>query len=163
MARPESVSLEFRLYPDSFHTYCNDFVADLPGLIITQFLVNQRHIDKYSPDTTALRFDFVDDWYSVLAFLDHANQPTGHYIIYAQTPLMQSNGIWKGDNLLLKLVVKKGWNYSIEGEERFLSAVDDGWMRIDSALNARESIRKICTMLDDRSLPLEVMDAVNSW
>lgn len=163
MVKPKTISFEFRTYPDGAKVFSNDFVAHLPGLLITQFAVDNNHSLSLAMniDTTALRFDFLDDWYSVIAFLDGLNKPTGHYIINTQTPLICQDGMWKGDNLLLKLEVYRDWQYSILGEKDLISAVDDGWMMVNSAINARETIRKTCTMLDDRSLPQEVMDAVS--
>lgn len=109
----------------------------------------------------ALRFDFFDDWYSVMAFLDADGQPTGHYKITMQTPLEKEDGIWKGDNLVLALVIMPDFHYTVTGEDEFVGAVEDGWMKVYSAAKARESLRTLCHMVESGSLPQEVMDAVH--
>lgn len=161
MTRPAIDTFELKQFPEGARRFANDFVAHLPGLVITQFSLGTDALDDRNSMNTVLRFDFVDDWYSVLAFLDCENKPTGDYVISAQSPIVLRNGLWKGDELILKVKVSADWSYDIEGEEEFLSAVDDGWMTVYSAMNARETIRKLCVMLDDHTLPPEVMDAVN--
>jgi predicted RNA-binding protein associated with RNAse of E/G family len=71
------------------------------------------------------------------------------------------DNVWKGDDLLLKIKVFADWSYKVEGDAEFTAAVDGGWMHPDAAMNARDTIRKMCVMLNDRTLPPEVMDAVN--
>jgi len=137
----------------------SDLVAQLPGLLITQFAVSED-VAVPGADATALRFDFVEDWYSVIAFLDGEKIPTGHYRISLQTPLRSYNGVWKGDDLILAVEVYPSWEYAIVNEEAFSCAVEEGWMRIYAAANARECLRKLSTMLDEHCLPPEVMDAV---
>lgn len=161
MTRQSSATFVLQHYPEGEISFTNDFVAHLPGLIITQFSLNRILADGSSNINTVLRFDFIDDWYSVLAFLDENNKSTGHFVISAQTPLQLKDGIWKGCDLILKIKVQSDWSYSINGEEDFLSATDDGWMRVYFAVNARDTIQKICSMLNDHTLPPEIMDAVN--
>lgn len=108
----------------------------------------------------ALRFDFLEEWYSILAFLDEDKRPTGHYHVALQSPLRNELGMWRGYDLLLNLEVHAGWDYKVHGEEEFCEAVEEGWMRVYAAANAREAMRKLCAMLDNGGLPQEVMDAV---
>lgn len=161
MTRPANYTFELRQYPEGIRRFTNDFVACLPGLVITQFTLERDTPDGSGSINTILRFDFVEDWYSVLAFLDTENKPTGHYVISAQSQMTFRDGMWKGDDLLLKVKVFADWSYAIEGDVEFTSAVNSGWISEDAAVNARETIRKICVMLNDRTLPPEVMDAVN--
>lgn len=161
MTRPVNYAFELRQYPEGVRHFMNDFVACLPGLVITQFTLERDTPDGAGSLNTILRFDFVEDWYGVLAFLDAENKPTGHYVISAQSPMVFGDGTWRGDDLLLKVKVFADWSYTVEGEEEFNAAVDAGWIRADAAANARETIRKMCVMLNDRTLPPEVMDAVN--
>ena len=161
MARAETIIFEFRQYQAGLQTFGNDLVAQLPGLLITQFALPEGKASGLVADKMALRFDFVDDWYSVLAFLDDTKHPTGHYKISIQTPLTNEGGIWKGDDLLLGLEIRPDFGYVTTGEEEFLSAVEKGWMRVYTAANAREALRKLCLMLDDGRLPQEVMDAIH--
>jgi len=109
----------------------------------------------------ALRFDFVEEWYSILAFLDRDGNPTGHYRVGMQTPLQNDEGVWTGDDLLLGLEVLPDFHYVVTGEDDFLTAVEDGWMKVFTAAKARESLRGLCAMVDGGSLPQEVMDAVH--
>ena len=159
MARPERIKFEFRRYRSEAKSFVNDRVAQLPGLLITQFNP-ETALPGLDDDRVALRFDFTDDWYSVLAFLDEEKRPTGHYKICLQSPLNEENGIWIGDDLLLRLEIRPESDYIITGEEEFFSAVETGWMRVFSAAKAREALRKLCSMLDEGQLPQEVMDAV---
>ncbi|MHB1456335.1 MAG: hypothetical protein ACYC0V_05405 [Armatimonadota bacterium] len=161
MTRPANYIFELRQYPEGVRNFTNDFVACLPGLVITQFNLERDTPDGAGSINTILRFDFVEDWYSVLAFLDIENKPTGHYVISAQSPMDFKDGSWKGDDLILKIKVFADWSYQIEGDKDFIAAIESGWMQADAAMNARETIRKICVMLNDRTLPPEVMDAVN--
>lgn len=161
MSHPEAVRFEFRRYNASRRFYQNDLVAKLPGLIITQFVVSQPVPIDLDNDHIALRFDFFDDWYNVMAFLDVNGDPTGHYRVSIQTPLQNEAGIWKGDDLLLGLEIMPEFKYSITGESDFLSAVEEGWMKIYSAANARDALRSLCQMVDGGTLPQEVMDAVH--
>lgn len=161
MTRPAAYTFELRQYPEGVKCFTNDFVACLPGLVITQFSLDRDTPDGSGSINTLLRFDFVEDWYGVLVFLDCANKPTGHYVIYAQSPMEFIDNVWKGDDLLLKVKVFADWSYKVEGDTEFNAAVDGGWMHPDAAMNARDTIRKMCVMLNDRTLPPEVMDAVN--
>jgi predicted RNA-binding protein associated with RNAse of E/G family len=136
-------------------------VAKLPGLLITQFVISQRTLPGLDDDKMALRFDFLDDWYSVTAFLDQYKQPTGHYRIGTQTPVEVFDRVWRCDDLVLGLEIHPNYEYHITGEKEFLSAVDEGWMRVYSATKAREALRELCVMLDRGALPPEVMDAVH--
>ena len=156
-ARSRTVRFQLRRYNSSEQRFENDLVARLPGLLITQFAVPE---DDGAADRLALRFDFVDDWYSVLAFLDSDKQPTGHYLITIQTPLGNEDGVWQGDNLALGLEVLPEGQYVITGEEDFYAAVEEGWMKVYAAAKAKETLRKLCLMLDEGCLPQEVMDAV---
>jgi predicted RNA-binding protein associated with RNAse of E/G family len=109
----------------------------------------------------ALRFDFIDDWYSVIAFLDEDSKPTGHYRVDMQTPLRNENGVWKGDHLILGLVIQPDFHYTVVGDDEFLAAVEEGWMKVFTAAKAREALRTISHMVDSGCLPPEVMDAVH--
>ncbi|MDH7481588.1 MAG: hypothetical protein QHH26_06385 [Armatimonadota bacterium] len=155
------VKFEIRRYKSDVHKFENDLVAYLPGLLITQSTVS-NDLATLDKDTTALRFDFIEDWYSVTAFLDSAKNPTGHYHISIQSPLRNDNGVWKGDDLVLAVEVYSNWEYAILNEEAFSCAVEEGWMRIYAAANARECLRKLTLMLDEHCLPPEVMDAVGA-
>lgn len=159
MARPETVRFELNQYQTGIQVFENDLVAQLPGLLITQFTVQEEPSSR-ARDKIGLRFDFVDDWYSVLAFLDDSKRPTGHYLVSMQTPLSNEDGIWKGNDLVLKLEVLSQGDYLITCEEEFYAAVEGGWMRVYSAAKAREALHKICLMLEEGCLPQEVMDAV---
>lgn len=160
MARAETVKFELRTYGGLPLTFENDLVAQLPGLLITQFAVPEGEFPGLGTDRVALRFDFVDDWYSVLAFLDGSKKPTGHYRISIQTPMGTEGSIWRGTDLVLGLEVPPNGDYFVTGEEDFCAAVEEGWMRVYAAANAREALRKLCLMLDEGCLPQEVMDAV---
>lgn len=160
MSRPETINFQFKRYHSEALVLENDMVAQLPGLLITQFTVPSDEMNASSIGRLGLRFDFYDDWYSVLAFLDGDKHPTGHYLILIQTPLQRLDNIWHGCELLLRIDVHPDGSYIIEGDEEFCAAVDEGWMRIYMAANAREAMRKLCNMLDDGKLPPEVMDAV---
>lgn len=160
MTRPETIRFELRHYKSDEKSFESDLVAQLPGLIITQSPVRELGSLAQSGDEIALRFDFIDDWYSVLAFLDGSKQPTGHYLISTQTPLRNEGGIWKGNDLILRLEVFPRGEYVISEEENFYTAIDEGWMRVHAAAKAREALRKLCFMLDEGCLPQEVMDAV---
>lgn len=160
MSRSETAKFEFRQYQAGSEIFENDLVAQLPGLLITQFSVPNGRPPGRGDDRYALRFDFIEDWYSVTAFLDEGKQPTGHYRVAIQSPLQDYDGIWKGYDLLLGLEILQNWDYFVTGEEDFCAAVEEGWMRVYSAANAREALRKLCNMLDEGCLPQEVMDAV---
>lgn len=160
MARTQTIRFEFQRYRDDPEIIENDLVAELPGLLITQFSVAEGESPSPDADRVGLRFDFVDDWYSVLAFLDQDKRPTGHYRIGIQTPLRSHEGLWRGSKLLLGLEVFPNGEYSVTGEEEFCAAVEEGWMRVYAAAKAREALRNLCIMLDDGCLPQEVMDAV---
>jgi predicted RNA-binding protein associated with RNAse of E/G family len=161
LARSETINFEFQRYNSFARRYENDLVAALPGLLITQFVVPQSTLSCFNGDRLALRFDFIDDWYCVMAFLDDDGKATGHYRVDIQTPLQNEDGVWKGDHLLLGLVIKPDFHYTIVGEEEFLTAFEDGWMKVYSAAKAREALRSLCTMVDQGALPQEVMDAVH--
>lgn len=161
MTRPETIKFEFRKYQGGLQSFENDLVAKLPGLLITQFIVPQTTLPCFADDSIALRFDFVEDWYSVTAYLDSERLPTGHYRVAIQSPLKSEYGLWTGDDLLLRLDVYPDFHYAITGEEKFFSAVEEGWMRVYSAAKAREALRGLCAMVDGGSLPQEVMDAVH--
>jgi predicted RNA-binding protein associated with RNAse of E/G family len=162
LARIDTVKFAFRRYKAGLRFFENDLVAELPGLIISQFPLPDDCHSCLSGDRTALRFDFVDDWYSVLAFLDRDNRSTGHYRIRMQSSLREERGLWKGDDLLLRVEILQNWAYEIVGEEEFFTAVDDGWMRVHAAANARQTMRRFCAMLNDGCLPQEVMDAITT-
>lgn len=162
MARVDTIKFAFRRYQSEVQFLKNEFIAELPGLLITQFPVTGEERSALVNDRTVLRFDFVDDWYSVLAFLDGDNGSTGHYRVAAQTPLQFEAGIWQGDNLILGIEIMQNWAYTITGESAFHSAVDDGWITVNSAMYARDTIRRFRTMLEDGCLPQEVMDAVGA-
>jgi hypothetical protein len=160
LARLEIVRFEIKRYKKAPLAFENDMVAQLPGLLITQFAVpHDEHPDGVG-DTLALRFDFTDDWYSVIAFLNGDKSPTGHYRISMQSPLHNEGGLWKTYDLVLGMEVRPNGDYMITGEEEFCAAVEESWMRVYAAANAREALRKLCTMLDEGQLPQEVMDAV---
>lgn len=161
MTRQTFDTFVLRQFPDGEKVFTNDLVARLPGLVITQFQLNRPSPNGGSSVNTVLRFDFTDDWYSVLAFLDAENNPTAQYLISAQTPLQYENGVWRGDDLILKVRVQADWSYTIEGTEEFWKAVDAGWMDPYKASNAQDAIRRMCAMLNDHALPPEVMDAMN--
>lgn len=160
MARPETIKFEIKRYECVPRIFENDLVAQLPGLLITQYQVAEGECPTPDAGCLALRFDFVDDWYSITAFLDSDKRPTGHYHVCIQSPLRHDNGTWKGYDLILNLDVVPDWEYSVSDEVEFCSAVEDGWMRVYAAANAREALRKMCSLLDKRNLPQEVMDAV---
>jgi len=160
MARPETVSFELRRYQSEPQSFDNELVAQLPGLLITQFSAFEGESPGQAADGVVLRFDFIDDWYSVLAFLDADKQPTGHYRISIQTSLRNDCGKWRGNDLILGVKVRPDGSYLVTGEEDFCAAVEEGWMRVYSAANAREALRRLCLMLDEGCLPQEVMDAV---
>ena len=160
MARPETIKFEIKRYEGGPRTFESDLVAQLPGLLITQYQVTDGQCPSLEPGCLALRFDFVDDWYSITAFLDRDKRPTGYYHVSMQSRLRHDNGVWKGYDLILNLNVSPDWDYSVCDEVEFCTAVEEGWMRVYAAANAREALRKICALLDKRSLPQEVMDAV---
>jgi len=160
MTRQETISFEFRRYRSDPLASENELVAQLPGLLITQFPASERESPDQAANGVVLRFDFVDDWYSVLAFLDSDKQPTGRYHISMQTPLMNDGGKWRGNNLILGVEISPNGSYLVTGEEDFCAAVEEGWMRVYAAAKAREALRKLCLMLDEGCLPQEVMDAV---
>ena len=160
MARPETIKFDIKRYEGAPRAFENDLVAQLPGLLITQYQVANRECPSLEAGCLALRFDFVEDWYSIIAYLDHDKRPTGHYHVSMQSPLRHDNGVWKGYDLVLNIDVSPDWDYSVADEVEFCTAVEDGWMRVYAAANAREALRKICTLLDRHSLPQEVMDAV---
>ena len=159
MARPETVKFEIKRYEGGPRMFETDLVAQLPGLIISQYQPSNGEHPSLEAGV-ALRFDFFDDWYSVIAYLDPDKRPTGYYHISMQSPLRHDNGVWKGYDLILNLDVTPDWCYSVTDEVEFCTAVEEGWMRVYAAANAREALRKICALLDRRSLPQEVMDAV---
>lgn len=160
MARPETIKFEIKRYEGAPRTFENDLVAQLPGLLITQYQVANGECPPLEDGCLGLRFDFLDDWYSIVAFLDSEKRPTGYYHVSMQSPLRHDGGVWKGYDLILKLDLSPNWDYSVTDEVEFCTAVEEGWMRVYAAANAREALRKICSMLDKRSLPQEVMDAV---
>ncbi|MBN1593437.1 MAG: DUF402 domain-containing protein [Candidatus Coatesbacteria bacterium] len=160
MSRPETVKFEFKQYEGGPRTFENDLVAQLPGLLITQYPISNGECSPLEAGCLALRFDFVDDWYSITAYLEPDKRPTGYYHISMQSPLRHDDGVWKGYDLILNLDLGPDWDYSVADEIEFCTAVEDGWMRVYAAANAREALRKICCLLDDRILPQEVMDAV---
>ena len=160
MAQLEIVKFDIKRYRNTPLVFENDMVAQLPGLLITQFEVpSEDHPDGVG-DTLALRFDFTDDWYSVIAFLNGDKSPTGHYRISMQSPLHNEGGLWKSYDLVLGMEVRPNGDYMITGEEEFCAAVEESWMRVYAAANAREALRKLSAMLDEGQLPQEVMDAV---
>lgn len=159
MARSEAARFSFRQYGSASQQFENELVAQLPGLLITQFTVPQAPRNGHH-GSTGLRFDFMDDWYSVVAYLDDEKRPTGYYRISCQSPLHKADGTWKGVGLVLEADVEPDWQYSILHEEEFIQAVEDGWMRVYSAAKARQALRDICKLLDAHSLPQEVMDAL---
>ena len=160
MVRPETVRFEIRRHHGPSKVFVNDLVARLPGLLITQFEVPPNEHPDLATDRLALRFDFTDEWYSVIAFLDVDESPTGHYRIFIQSPLQNEDEMWRTFDLILGLEVTPNGMYTVTGEEEFCGAVEEGWMRVYAAANARESLRKLCAMLDEGQLPQEVMDAV---
>ncbi|MHB0913802.1 MAG: hypothetical protein ACYC2Y_10235 [Armatimonadota bacterium] len=160
IGRPETVTLELRRYQEEPERLENDLVAKLPGLVLSQYIVPQCSLPCFYDDRLALRFDFVDDWYCIHAYLNGDKRPTGHYRISMQTPLRLDEGVWRGDSLVLGLEVLPGFEYKVTGEERFVRAVDEGWIRISTASHARDALRGLCSVLEDRCLPPEVMDAV---
>ena len=160
MTRPETISFELERYQSDPQSFENELVAQLPGLLITQFPTLARESPDQVANGVVLRFDFIDDWYSVLAFLDADKQPTGRYRISIQTPLRNDGRKWHGNDLILGVEVLPDGSYSLTGEEDFCTAVEEGWMRVYAAANAREALRKLCIMLDEGCLPQEVMDAV---
>ena len=160
MARPETIRFEIKHYNGAPRVFENDLVAQLPGLLITQFEVPLCERPDLAADRLALRFDFTDDWYSVIAFLDEDKSPTGHYRISMQAPLRNEDEVWKSLDLILGLEISPNGDYVVTGEEEFCGAVEEGWMRVYAAANAREALRKLCHMLDEGQLPQEVMDAV---
>ena len=162
MAQIDTISFEFRRYRQSTAQFENENVAELPGLLITQRTLNNDEPKLHDNDKLVLRFDFIDDFYSVQVFLDAEKQPTGHYRCTMQTPLRNIDGVWKGDDLLLGLEVLPGFQYYITGENEFFSAVEEGWMRVHSAAKAREILRRLCHMIENGCLPQEVMDAVGA-
>jgi len=160
LARPETIRFEIKRHRDGPRTFENDLVAHLPGLLITQFEVHPSEHPDRAADRLALRFDFTDEWYSVIAFLDENKLPTGHYRIFMQSPLRQEDRFFTTFDLILGLEVSPSGEYEVTGEEEFCDAVEEGWMRVYAAANAREALRKLCLMLDEGRLPQEVMDAV---
>lgn len=159
-SEPVKIKFDFKRYKDTDEEFECDLVAQLPGLLITEYLVSNSGSSE--EPFAALRFDFIDDWYSIAAFLDCNKVPTGRYRIAIQSPLVGKDGVWRGVNLILGIEVYPDWSYVITNEETFLHAVEDGWMRVYSAAKARECMRKLCAMLDEHCLPPEVMDAVAS-
>lgn len=160
MARSETIRFEIKHHDGALRVFENDLVAQLPGLLITQFEVPLCERPDVAADKLALRFDFTDEWYSVIAFLDGDKSPTGHYRISIQSPLRNEGVVWKSLDLILGLEISPNGDYLVTGEEEFCGAVEEGWMRVYAAANAREALRKLCQMLDEGRLPQEVMDAV---
>jgi predicted RNA-binding protein associated with RNAse of E/G family len=157
---PVRIRFQFKRYNNSDENIEGDLVAQLPGLLISQFAVPDGGGPDPSADTTALRFDFFEDWYSIVAFLNGNKLPTGRYQIAMQSPLHSEDGAWRGVSLILGVEVYPDWEYFITNEEEFLRSVEEGWMRVYSAAKARECLRRLCAMLDEHCLPPEVMDAV---
>lgn len=160
MVRPDTVKFELKRYEAPLQKFENDLVAQLPGLLITQFTVPPPSTKSSGVDITGLRFDFLDDWYSIVAFLDNKKRPTGDYLISAQSPLYNDNGTWKGTDLPLGIRVFPGWHYVLLQEKDLSRAVGQGWLKVYAAANAREALHKLCKLLDEHCLPQEVMDAV---
>lgn len=161
MARPDTAQFRLKQYDDLPQDFENELVAQLPGLLISQFDIPQPPPNGHH-GVTGLRFDFMDDWYSIIAYLDESKNPTGYYHISMQSPLHNDDGVWKGTQLLLAADIVPGWEYMIRNEEEFIEAVEDGWMRVYAAANARKALRDMCKLLDQRCLPQEVMDALGA-
>jgi predicted RNA-binding protein associated with RNAse of E/G family len=161
MTHSETVRFEIWHYRSGIEAFENELVALLPGLLITQFSTPKSN--NWLPGVTGvgLRFDFIEDWYSVLAYLDDNKRPTGFYHIFIQSPLENHKGIWRGTALELNIAVYPDGSYVVNGEEEFCAAVEDGWLRVYAAAKARETLRNLCLMLDEGRLPQEVMDAVS--
>lgn len=160
MSKPETVKFELRRYNDDLELFENDYVAQLPGLLITQFNIESDGHGN-SDDRVALRFDFIDDWYSIIAFLDEDKHSTGHFEISMQSPLSHDGYVWRGDDLILDLAIFPSLKYELKGEDDFTSAIEQGWIRIRSAAKVQEALHKLCLMLEDGCLPPEVMDAMD--
>ncbi len=160
MAQAETIRFEIQRYKRPVDVFENDLVARLPGLLITQFQVPIIEHPDGIGGMLALRFDFTEEWYSVIAFLNNDKSPAGHYRITAQSPLREERNLCKTSDLVLGMEVRPNSNYIITGEEEFCAAVEEGWMRVYAAANAREALRKLSAMLDEGRLPQEVMDAV---
>ncbi len=159
MARPDKVRFHFKQYDAVPQEFENELVAQLPGLLISQFSVPQPPRNGHH-GMTGLRFDFIEDWYSIIAYLDGEKNPTGYYHVSMQSPLYNDDGVWRGIRLVLEADVEPGWEYTILNEEEFIQAVEEGWMRIYAAAKAREALRDMCKLLDEHCLPQEIMDAL---
>ena len=159
VARPDIAKFRMRQYDGTPQEFENELVAQLPGLLISQFNVPQPPCNGHH-GVTGLRFDFMDDWYSIIAYLDEGKSPTGYYHVSMQSPLHNDDGVWKGTRLVLAADIEPGWEYTILNEEEFIEAVEEGWMRIFAAAKAREALRDVCKLLDEHCLPQEVMDAL---
>jgi predicted RNA-binding protein associated with RNAse of E/G family len=159
VARPDTVKFHLKRYDATPQEFENELVAQLPGLVISQFDVPKPSHNGHG--VTGLRFDFVEDWYSIVAYLDETKSPTGYYDVSMQSPLHHDGNVWKGILLVLCAEVEPGWQYAILNEEEFIQAVEDGWMRVFAAAKARAALRDICKLLDEHCLPQEVMDALN--
>jgi len=157
----EIVRFEIWHFRTGLESFANELVAQLPGLLITQFTIPQDNHQFANSNSVGLRFDFIDDWYSVLAYLDTFKRPTGFYHIFIQSPLCNQKGIWRGTALELTITVYPDRTYMVSGEQEFCAAVEEGWMRVYAAAKARETLRNLCLMLDEGRLPQEVMDAVS--
>lgn len=160
MARPDTVKFCFRRFDDVPQEFENDLVAQLPGLLISMCSIPESSRNGHG--VAGLRFDFVEDWYSITAYLDETKSPTGYYDVAMQSPLYNDSGVWKGIRLILEAEVGPDWEYNILNEEEFIQAVEDGWMRVFAAAKARAALRDICRLLDDHCLPQEVMDALSA-
>ena len=160
VARPDTVRFFLKQYGGVPQEFENDLVAQLPGLLITQFNVPQPPRNGHH-GSTGLRFDFTEDWFSIVAYLDQSKNPTGYYRVYLQSPLFYDGERWRGVLLVLNADVHPGWEYTILNEEDFIQAVEARWMPIYSAAKAREALRDICKHLDEHCLPQEVMDALS--
>lgn len=161
MARPDTAQFQMKQYDDRPQAFENELIAQLPGLLISQFDVPQPPCNGHH-GATGLRFDFMDDWYSIIAYLDDGKNPTGYYHISMQSPLHNDDGIWKGTDLVLAADIAPGWEYMVRNEEEFIQAVEDGWMRVYAAANARKALRDMCNLVEQGRLPQEVMDALGA-
>lgn len=161
MGLPETVKFEFTRHEQVVKSFENELVASLPGLLITQFSVPSESSVGMIDDKVVLRFDFCDDWYSVLVYLDEMNHPTGHYKIYVQTPLVHHGDFWSGEDMVVGMEIIPGFGYLLKGEEEFLRNTRDGWIQAGTFLRVRDTMRTLRSMLDEGTLPQEVMYAVN--
>src|SRR5665647_2361768 len=125
LARPESIRFEIRRYRKPPSVFENDLVAQLPGLLITQFQVPPEEHPYGMADSLALRFDFTEEWYSVIAFLNADKSPTGYYRIFMQSPLRNEEGVRKSYDLVLGIEAHPNGDYMVTGEEDFCAAVDE--------------------------------------